>query len=85
MSDIRMCHNCKHFGRRVYLNREPSGQCCKNEPDGYEVRERVPAGVRAGSPEAFTLRVIESPWPGVWPGDVCGEWVRREEPPPTMG
>ena len=80
MSQVKMCGNCKFFGRRTYLDRQPTGQCCKNEPDSYEVLQRKEGPERYGSAVVVVkLVVIESPWPGVWPGDVCGEWQPKED------
>lgn len=75
-----MCGNCKFFGRRTYLDRQPTGTCCKNAPDAYEVLQRRDTPMTNEGAVGFTkLVVIESPFPGVWPGDVCGEWRAKEE------
>lgn len=70
MSDEPRCETCRFWGRTQYANRTPPGQCCRHAPDAYDVREQSspgPSGV-------FVLRVVESPFPGVWPGDWCGEY-----------
>lgn len=75
---VKMCENCRYFGKRRYMDREPTGQCCRNSPDAFEVQKRIPLTFDGDRPAVTKLVVIESPFPGVWPGDVCGEWAARE-------
>jgi hypothetical protein len=72
------CATCRFFGRTVDTTRMPSGQCRRKAPGEYEVKEKVPV-----APSAFTLHTVTSPFPGVWPRDVCGEY--EEARPPTNG
>jgi hypothetical protein len=64
------CATCKYWGGVYDSDRVPPGQCHERAPDKYQVQERSvpdPAGM-------FTLKVIESPFPGVWPYWKCGDY-----------
>lgn len=65
------CGTCRHFGRTVYPERIPSGQCCERAPDKYQVREWSGIDPATG---LLALKVIESPFPGVWPSWKCGDY-----------
>ena len=65
------CETCRHYGHIVYPELFPPGQCRERAPDKYQVRAW-------GQPDPTTgllaLEVIESPFPGVWPGWKCGDY-----------
>lgn len=71
------CQKCKHFGRADYANREPSGQCQLNAPGKFSVTLVTELGF-SDKLISRTAKAIESPFPGVWPWDKCGEFAAAE-------
>lgn len=74
------CLKCKHFGRAQDSNRKPSGWCQLRPPGKYTVMLETVYSLgwhmaSRGSKE------IESPFPGVWPWDKCGEFATKPVPP----
>lgn len=74
------CQKCRHFGRTVNHEREPSGQCQKRAPEKYQVLKL--RDMSLPGPAKMVLKdPVESPFPGVWPWDHCGEFEAREDTP----
>lgn len=70
------CNDCRFFGG-YQSDTEPPGRCAKNAPGSYHhVRRKEYV-----SESMFALALIETPFPGVWPEQSCGEYQPRGDQP----
>jgi hypothetical protein len=75
------CETCRHFGRTVFADREPSGQCQAQLPGKFEVTHRTELTICYEGKRWVSFKVIESPFPGVWPWDKCGQYQEQPNDP----